>query len=186
MPIVEAHILEGYSPEERLRLAAALTNAIRLVVPASDEAVTVMLHEMAPENYARGGTSRSPAPANPDPKQVALAYLAAMEARDIDAAEAMLATGFRMTFPGTKPMSNISELIDWAKHRYRFVKKTNETVEAFYEGDCSVVYISGTLSGEWPNGEAFAGIRFIDRFEIKGEKLISQDVWNDIAEERQK
>jgi hypothetical protein len=49
-----------------------------------------------------------------------------------------------------------------------------------------VVYIKGTLSGEWPDGTPFEGIRFIDRFEIKGGKLISQEVWNDIAEERAK
>ena len=145
-----------------------------------------MLHEMAPENYAHGGRSRSPAPANPDPKQIVLVYLAAMEALDINAAEAMLAAGFRMTFPGTKPISSIQELIGWAKGRYRFVQKANEKVEAFHEGDCAVVYVSGTLSGEWPDGEAFTGIRFIDRFEVKGGKLTRQDVWNDIAEERQK
>ena len=61
MPIVEAHILEGYSPAEKSRLTAALTDAVRLVVPAADEAVTVMVHEMPAENYARGGKSRTPA-----------------------------------------------------------------------------------------------------------------------------
>lgn len=45
MPIVEAHILEGYSPSDKSRLTSALTDAIRFVVPAPDEAITVMLHE---------------------------------------------------------------------------------------------------------------------------------------------
>ena len=186
MPIVEAHILEGYSPAEKSRLTAALTDAVRLVVPAADEAVTVMVHEMPAENYARGGKSRTPAPALPDPIEIALNFLTALEAREIEATEAMLVTGFRMRFPGTEPMASVAELIDWAKDRYRFVRKTIASTEAFHADGCAVVYVIGTLSGEWPDGTPFSGIRFIDRFEIKGGKLVSQDVWNDIAEERSK
>ncbi len=184
MPIVEAHILEGYSPEEKSRLTKALTDAIRFVVPASDDSVTVMVREMAPENYARGGRARSPAPALPDPVQIALDFLTALEARDIPMAEALLDSAFRMTFPGTEPMATIAELIDWARDRYRFVRKTITATEAFHKDSANVVYVTGTLSGEWPDGTPFEGIRFIDRFEIKGGKLVSQDVWNDIAEVR--
>ncbi|MDJ1009676.1 MAG: tautomerase [Paracoccaceae bacterium] len=122
--------------------------------------------------------------ARPDPREIALGFLAAMEARDIEAATAVLGRGFQMTFPGTRPMTSIEELIAWAKDRYRFVKKTITSTEAFENEGSTVVYVRGTLAGEWPNGAPFAGIRFIDRFEIKGGKLISQDVWNDLAEER--
>lgn len=184
MPIVEAHILEGYSRTEKSRLTTALTNAIRFVVPASEEAVTVMVHELAPENYARGGKLRSAAPALPEPVNLALDFLAALEARNIEVAEAMLAANFQMTFPGTKPMTSLAELIDWAKDRYRFVEKTVTCTEAFHNDGRTIVYIIGTLSGEWPDGVPFEGIRFIDRFEIEGGKLVSQDVWNDVAEER--
>ena len=44
------------------------------------------------------------------------------------------------------------------------------------------VYVSGTLSGEWPDGAAFTGIRFIDRFEVERGLIRCQDVWNDLAE----
>jgi 4-oxalocrotonate tautomerase family enzyme len=184
MPIVEAHILEGYSPDDKKRLASALTDAIRLVVPAPDEAITVMLHEHAPENYARGGTARQPAPALPDPAALVRAYLDAMEARDLDRAQAMLGPGFSMTFPGTGPMTALAELVDWAKGRYRFVTKTYEAFEAFHADGAAVVYARGTLSGEWPDGTAFSGIRFIDRFALQGGLIVRQDVWNDIAEVR--
>ena len=186
MPIIEAHIRKGYSTRERSRLTAALINAVRSVVPAAPEAVTVMIHEMAQENYARGGTARSPAPAVSDSREIALGFLAAIEVRDVGKAEAMLSAGFRMTFPGKEPMTSIEELIFWAKSRYRFVKKTIASTEAFHVDGYEVVYVIGTLAGEWPDGTPFEGIRFIDRFEIKGGKLISQDVWNDIAEERGK
>lgn len=184
MPIVEAHILEGYSGDEKLRLTSALTDAIRFVVPAPDEAITVLLHEYPQDAYARGGKTRQPAPALPDPKTIVMEYLAAMEARDIATAQAMLGPGFRMVFPGTGPMTAISDLIAWARDRYRFVKKTYDGIDAMQGDGVAVVYTRGTLYGEWPDGTPFEGIRFIDRFEISGGKIVLQDVWNDIAEVR--
>ena len=184
MPIVEAHVLEGYAAEEKSRLAAALTDAIRFVVPAADDAVTVMLHEYPESAYMRGGQHRHAAPALPDPTEIVTDYLAAMEARDLDAAHSGLSNDFSMTFPGTQPMTSLTELIDWAKERYRFVRKTYEAVEAFHRDGVAVVYTRGTLFGEWPDGTPFNGIRFIDRFEVKDGKIAKQEVWNDIAEVR--
>lgn len=184
MPIVEAHILAGYGADEKSRLAKALTDAVRLVVPAPDEAITVLLSEHAPDAYMRGGIARTPAPALPDPIDIVTTYLTAMEARDIATAQAMLGEGFTMTFPGTKPMTEISELIAWAKDRYQFVEKTTHAMETLHAHGVSVVYTRGTLAGRWPDGTPFAGIRFIDRFELAGGKITRQDVWNDIAEMR--
>ena len=88
-----------------------------------------------------------------------------------------------MHFPGAAPMTHLQELIDWARPRYRFVTKTYEGFDAMQAaGDAAIVYCRGTLSGEWPDGTAFEGIRFIDRFEVVGGKITRQDVWNDIAE----
>ena len=42
----------------------------------------------------------------------------------------------------------------------------------------------GTLHGRWLDGSAFDGIRFIDRFEIRGGRIVRQDVWNDAGELR--
>ena len=184
MPIVEAHILEGYADEAKTRLAVALTDAVRLVVPAPDEAITVLLHELSPAAYMRGGQSRTPAPALPDPCRIVTDFLAAMEARDLARAEAALGDGFTMVFPGTGEMHALQELIDWARDRYRFVRKTYSGMEACRAGGVTAVYARGTLSGEWPDGTPFDGIRFIDRFEIAGDRIIRQDVWNDIAEVR--
>lgn len=183
MPVVQVHLLQGYDAEQKTRLGKALTDAIRLVVAAPPEAITVMLHEIPKTDYMRGGTARDAAPALPDPAGVVRAYLAAMEARDLNAAQAMLGDGFTMTFPATAPMTTLQELIDWAKPRYRFVTKTYEGFDAMQsDGDAALVYCRGTLAGEWPDGTPFAGIRFIDRFELTGGKITRQDVWNDIAE----
>ena len=184
MPIVEAHILEGYTAEEKTRLTSALTDAVRFVVPAPDEAITVLLNEYPEDAYARGGRHRKPAPALPEPTKIVMEYLGAMERRDLVAAQSALADSFEMIFPGTGPMTSLTELIGWAKNRYRFVKKTTEAVEAFHSRGVAVVYIRGTLSGEWPDGTPFEGIRFIDRFEVSHGKITNQLVWNDLAEVR--
>lgn len=183
MPIVELHVLEGYNSEEKRRLGEALTDAVRFVVPAAPELVTVMIHEMSAHNYFRGRTARQPAKALPDPAVVVRDYLAAMERRDIEAARGMLGAGFVMQFPGAAPMTQLQQLIDWAAPRYKFVTKTYEGFDAMQgTGDAAIVYCRGTLSGEWPDGTPFSGIRFIDRFEVSTGCITRQDVWNDIAE----
>ena len=183
MPIVELHVLEGYGPDEKRRLGEALTDAVRLVVPAAPEAITVMIHEMQADNYMRGRSRRNPAPALPDPCELIRTYLEAMERREIDTARALLDDGFTMVFPGTGPMTRLEELLEWAAPRYRFVRKDYEGFDAVQtEGAATVVYCRGTLSGEWTDGTAFAGIRFLDRFEIVAGRITRQDVWNDIAE----
>ena len=42
----------------------------------------------------------------------------------------------------------------------------------------------GTLHGEWPDGTAFEGVRFVDRFTIANGKITSQMVWNDLEAAR--
>jgi 4-oxalocrotonate tautomerase family enzyme len=185
MPVIELHVIAGYSDADKTRLCEALTDAVRIVVPAAPEAVTVMIHEMPAGAYMRGRTHRTPAPALPDPAAIVRAYLAAMEARDLAAAQRLLGTGFAMTFPGTGPMHSLEALIAWSKPRYKFVTKTYEGFDAMQSQDAhTIVYCRGTLSGEWPDGTPFEGIRFIDRFEVTAGLLTRQDVWNDISEHR--
>ncbi|MEM7696657.1 MAG: nuclear transport factor 2 family protein [Pseudomonadota bacterium] len=110
-------------------------------------------------------------------------FLAALEARDLPRAEALLAKGCIMTFPGAR-LTSLEALVAFAKPRYRHVSKTFLGFEGFSDGAVTVVYARGTLSGAWPDGTAFEGVRFIDRFEIEGGKIRRQDVWNDLAEAR--
>ncbi|MGY9047753.1 MAG: nuclear transport factor 2 family protein [Rhodobacterales bacterium] len=185
MPIVELHLLKGYEDADKTRLGEALTDAVRLVVPATPEAITVMIHERSPAQYMRGRIPRNPAPALPDPALIVRGYLDAMEARDLDAARTFLGRGFVMHFPGAPAMHDLQQLIDWSAPRYREVRKTYEAAEAFQgAAEAATVYMRGTLSGVWLDGTAFHAIRFIDRFEVAGGKIIKQEVWNDMAEVR--
>jgi len=75
VPVLKIHLLEGYSDADKIRLCEGLTDAVRLVVPAPPEAVTVMIHEMRAADYMRGRQMRTPAPARPDPSGIVKQFL---------------------------------------------------------------------------------------------------------------
>ena len=169
--------------DARRRLSEKITDATTSVIDAPADLVTVTINEINPENYMRGRTSRQPGPAIPDQGRIVLDYLQAMESRDLARAQALLAEGFSMTFPGNAEFSTLDELLQWASQRYRSVAKKIEQVDECMTGGSSVVYCYGTLYGTWLDGTAFEGIRFIDRFELEGNLIVKQLVWNDLAEQ---
>jgi hypothetical protein len=111
-------------------------------------------------------------------------YLSAMEARDLDAAARYLEEQVTLTFPGGATFHGLAEIVNNSGSRYARVGKLIENWDAFESGDCWVVYCRGVLHGAWHDGQAFSGIRFIDRFEIGGDGIRRQDVWNDSGEYR--
>lgn len=116
------------------------------------------------------------------PAALVRAFLDAMERRDLAAARAFLADDFAMLFPGGARFTRLEDLVAHGAGRYRWVRKRIERVdEAPAEGG-TVVYCFGTLYGEWPDGGAFEGIRFIDRFAVRAGRLADQKVWNDLGE----
>ena len=112
------------------------------------------------------------------PEQTVRAYLDAMERRDLAAAEALLAPGFSMVFPGNRRFDSLEQLVEASKGRYRSARKSYEHVDSFADK----VYCFGTLHGELLDGTPYSGIRFIDRFTVRDGKLVDQKVWNDMAE----
>lgn len=119
------------------------------------------------------------APAAPGPNaRLALDFLDAMGARRLEEATAMTVPGFEMVFPGGRAFTDWPALLAWAAPRYRRIEKVIERVEEAP----GAVYISGSLQGERPDGTPFAGIRFIDRFEVAGGRILRQEVWNDLGE----
>ena len=83
MPIVDLRLIEGYNASDKRRLGEAITDAIRFVIPAPAELVTVMIHDLPEENYYRGRRIRTPASAKLDPCEPVKNYLTAMEVRDL-------------------------------------------------------------------------------------------------------
>lgn len=115
-------------------------------------------------------------------------FLAAMEARDLQAAYRYLDPAFCMVFPGGVEMRRLEELVEWSKPRYRSVAKSYQRFDVAGDAtDLLIVYAFGSLAGERLDGTLFSGIRFIDRFELRvdadGAGLITdQKVWNDLGE----
>ena len=181
MPVVRLTLIEGYDEETRTRLAQRLTDAVRSTIAAPLEGITVAIEEVKPASYMRGRVSRVPGKPLPAPVETVKAFLSAMEARDLDAAKSFLADDFRMTFPGGTQFTTLEELVAWSRPRYRFVKKSYEGFDECFGEAAMTVYCFGTLSGEWPDGTPFDGIRFIDRFTVAGGRLADQKVWNDLS-----
>lgn len=182
MPVITVTLIEGYDDATRKRLAARLTQTVRSVIEAPLDGVTVVIDEVKPSNYMRGGVCRTPGAPTPAGAAVVESYLAAMEARDLPRAAGHLADGFVMTFPGGHRFDRPEELVAWAKTRYTRVAKTYERFDEAPAEDGTAVICQGTLHGEWLDGRAFSGIRFVDWFLVRGGKLVEQRVWNDLAE----
>jgi phenylpyruvate tautomerase PptA (4-oxalocrotonate tautomerase family)/ketosteroid isomerase-like protein len=183
MPYIQVTLIEGYSDTARIRMSERITRAVRATIAAPLDGTVVAINEVGPSSWMRGGKSfRSPGPELPEATQLVRDFLGAMQDRDLPRAEGFLAEDFTMEFPGGVRMRKLAELIEWARPRYQFVAKTYETFDESFGDEASVVYCHGTLSGRWIDGSEFAGIRFIDRFTVRGGKLADQKVWNDLAE----
>lgn len=112
-----------------------------------------------------------------------LGYLRAMEDRDLDRARRCLHPDFFMVFPGNRRMTDLDALVAWSRTRYRFVRKSFEETDLGTDRQGRpVVVCCGMLSGEWLDGTAFSGIRYVDRFVLQDGLLREQHVWNDLAE----
>ena len=181
MPVTQITLLPGYDPDTQTRLVDHVTRAVRSVIPAAEAGTTTFIQEVS--TYRRDGrVFQQGNAALPSASDVVRAFLQAMQARDLAQARTHLHPDFSMVFPGGHRFSELDEMIAWARPRYQRIAKTFEAFEESWQGDVTVVYCTGTLSGVWPNGEAFEGIRFVDRFEVRAGLLQRQHVWNDLGE----
>ncbi len=104
------------------------------------------------------------------------------------AASQYTAADMQILFTGKRAMREPAECTKFNASRYKWVKKRIERTEtvlfnpdADKAGD-TVVYSLGTLYGEWPDGTAFEGNRYVDRYVVRDSLITHMDVWNDSAE----
>lgn len=109
-------------------------------------------------------------------------YLEASMKPDPDLAATYVADDVVITFTGGKVFDHPSGPTSINSYRYAWVKKRFARFDECHAPDGIVVYSLGTLYGEWPDGEPFEGNRYIDRFLVRGDKIVTMDVWNDSAE----
>lgn len=109
-------------------------------------------------------------------------YLRLVEARDLDAASEFLADDVSIVFPGGRTFESLTDQVASSAGRFRSVKKTLDQLDVISDGAETTVYVYGTLAGQALDGSSFDGVRFIDRFALNDGLIVSQMVWNDLAE----
>jgi hypothetical protein len=110
------------------------------------------------------------------------AFLHASMVPDPQTAARYIADDLEITFTGGRKYAHPRETAAFNAKRYKWVKKKMERTDVVPGSGETVVYNLGTLYGEWPDGTAFEGNRYVDRFVVRGGKIVQMDVWNDSAE----
>jgi hypothetical protein len=111
-------------------------------------------------------------------------YLRVLMIPDPQAARRYCAPEMEIRFTGNRPMRDPAECAAFNRGRYKWVKKAfgpTHVAEGGTEEE-TVVYQTGTLYGEWPDGTKFEGNRYVDRYVVRRGKIAVMEVWNDSAE----
>jgi len=109
-------------------------------------------------------------------------FLVASMVPDPDTAARYIADDLKITFTGGRKYGHPRETAAFNAGRYKWVKKRMERTDVAPAAGETIVYNSGTLYGEWPDGTPFEGNRYVDRFVVRDGKIVQMDVWNDSAE----
>ena len=111
-------------------------------------------------------------------------YLRVLMIPDPESARRYCAPEMEIRFTGNRLMRDPSECAAFNRRRYKWVKKAFGPTHVAAGGseDETVVYQTGTLYGEWPDGTPFEGNRYVDRYVVRRGKIVQMEVWNDSAE----
>lgn len=125
---------------------------------------------------------------NTDPvaaaKAIVESYLERSMVPDPKGAAAYVSDDFRLVFTGGRRFSGPSQSAAFNAKRYAWVKKKFLRTDAALDAETGDVHVynTGYLFGEWKDGSTFETNRYMDKFVVRGGKIISTDVWNDSAE----
>jgi hypothetical protein len=119
-----------------------------------------------------------------DPGELVETYLRILMIPDAAGARRFVAPGAEIIFTGARPMRDPAECAAFNAKRYRWVKKRFEHTHVVAGASAAeaIVYNTGTLHGEWPDGTAFEGNRYVDRYTIREGLIVRMEVWNDSGE----
>ncbi len=123
-------------------------------------------------------------PSSLDPGALVDEYLRILMIPDPAGVQHFVSPALRIRFTGGRAMRAPAECAAFNASRYRWVRKRIESTEVVAGGtpERTVVYSLGTLYGEWPDGTAFEGNRYVDRYVVSHGLIEQMDVWNDSAE----
>ncbi|BAT58842.1 SnoaL-like domain protein [Variibacter gotjawalensis] len=109
-------------------------------------------------------------------------FLVASMVPDPETAATFISPELKITFTGGRKYSHPRETAAFNAGRYKWVKKKMDRTDVSPGVGETIVYNTGTLYGEWPDGTPFEGNRYVDRFVVRDGKIVQMDVWNDSAE----
>ena len=109
-------------------------------------------------------------------------FLVASMIPDPETAGTFMSNDVDITFTGGRKFKHPRDATAFNAMRYKWVKKKMERTDVAPGDGETVVYNTGTLYGEWHDGTKFEGNRYVDRFVVRGGKIVKMDVWNDSAE----
>ncbi|NCT96161.1 MAG: nuclear transport factor 2 family protein [Comamonadaceae bacterium] len=110
-------------------------------------------------------------------------FIRAVNNGDADAAQRCLTPDVQLVFPGPTRFQRVADFLALSGPRYQRVAYTYGAMELAqsHQGH-TVVFAQGTVSGVFANGQAFDGVRYIDRFDIDNGLIASKEVWSDMAD----
>ncbi len=114
--------------------------------------------------------------------EIVESFLEASMVPDPVKAATFIAPELDITFGGGRKYTHPRETAAFNAKRYKWVKKKFERTDVVPGSGETIVYNTGTLYGEWHDGTTFEGNRYVDRFVVRGGKIVKMDVWNDSAE----
>ena len=124
----------------------------------------------------------APTPETAEAAGIVERFLEASMVPDPVKAATFISTELRITFTGGRKYTHPRETAAFNAKRYTWVKKRFERTDIVSGDGETIVYNLGTLYGDWPDGTPFEGNRYVDRFVVRGGKIVQMDVWNDSAE----
>ena len=111
-------------------------------------------------------------------------YLRILMIPDPESAQAFVSPELLIRFTGGREMHSPADCARFNSTRYAWVKKKfgrTEVVSGASREE-AVVYMTGTLYGEWLDGTPFGGNRYVDRYVVSNGRITEMQVWNDSAE----
>lgn len=111
---------------------------------------------------------------------LAVTYLRLLESGDIDGAEQILGSEIRIVYPGREIYRDVRVCVVDRSGRYQVEKDITGT-HTIREGGSMYVYVFGDLNGRYADGSPIEQVRFIDRFTFDGRRIVTHEIWNDLA-----
>lgn len=109
-------------------------------------------------------------------------YLTLFMEGHISEAEAMLAPGACLIFPGGAVQTSLTEVAEEVNRLYEEIGKTITRTWSAQVGEDIVVTMTGYLFGVSRTFGSFTDVRFIDFFTVRDGMITAQEVINDAAQ----